>query len=158
MKSDEEFSEEETARRRDAVLKIMVNTPPQPRTRKAEMTESTKSIRNRAFELAKSGKYRNWQAIQTALETSRDGVSEALDDYITRASIDRECELATGRPAQGTRFRTAAGLRAKAADARGDPMRRVKSTRESPTSDRPARSKKRKSTDEGRARAKPSAR
>jgi hypothetical protein len=28
---DDQFSEEETARRRDAVLKIMVNTPPQPR-------------------------------------------------------------------------------------------------------------------------------
>jgi hypothetical protein len=27
---DESFSPEETARRRDAVLKIMVNTPPQP--------------------------------------------------------------------------------------------------------------------------------
>jgi hypothetical protein len=29
---DDQFSPEETARRRDAVLKIMVNTPPQPRT------------------------------------------------------------------------------------------------------------------------------
>jgi hypothetical protein len=28
---NDEFSEEETAKRRDAVLKIMVNTPPQPR-------------------------------------------------------------------------------------------------------------------------------
>jgi hypothetical protein len=28
---DENYSAEETARRRDAVLKIMVNTPPQPR-------------------------------------------------------------------------------------------------------------------------------
>jgi hypothetical protein len=27
---DAEYSDEETARRRDAVLKIMVNTPPQP--------------------------------------------------------------------------------------------------------------------------------
>ena len=32
MKPDEEFTEEETVRRRDAVLKVMVNTPPQPRT------------------------------------------------------------------------------------------------------------------------------
>jgi hypothetical protein len=31
-KADEEYSPEETARRRDAVLKILVNTPPQPRT------------------------------------------------------------------------------------------------------------------------------
>jgi len=28
---DDQYSPEETARRRDAVLKIMVNTPPQPR-------------------------------------------------------------------------------------------------------------------------------
>jgi hypothetical protein len=34
---DDEFSAEEAARRRDAVLKIMVNTPPQPRaTRQAQ--------------------------------------------------------------------------------------------------------------------------
>jgi hypothetical protein len=28
--NDDEYSPEETARRRDAVLKILVNTPPQP--------------------------------------------------------------------------------------------------------------------------------
>jgi hypothetical protein len=30
--NDDDYSPEETARRRDAVLKVMVNTPPQPRT------------------------------------------------------------------------------------------------------------------------------
>jgi len=30
LKQDDEYSPEETARRRDAVLKILVNTPPQP--------------------------------------------------------------------------------------------------------------------------------
>jgi hypothetical protein len=83
------------------------------------MIEKTvEEIRERALELAKSGKYRNWQAIQVALEIGTEGVSEALESYITRASLDRECELATGKPAQGTKFRTAAGLRAEGAEKR----------------------------------------
>jgi hypothetical protein len=38
----DEYSPEETARRRDAVLKILVNTPPQPRS-----TRSTRSGRQK---------------------------------------------------------------------------------------------------------------
>lgn len=116
---DDEYPPEETARRRDAVLKILVNTPPQHRIKGSNMVEKTvEEIRDRAFELAKSGKYQNWQAVQVALETSIDGVPEALESRITQAGLDRECELATGKPAQGTRFRTAAGLRANAAEER----------------------------------------
>jgi hypothetical protein len=46
LKQDDEYSPEETARRRDAVLKILVNTPPQPqatrppRPRKKKTTAS----------------------------------------------------------------------------------------------------------------------
>lgn len=32
MDKDDEYTAEEAARRRDAVLKVMVNTPPRPRT------------------------------------------------------------------------------------------------------------------------------
>ena len=48
---DETYSPEETARRRDAVLKILVNTPPQPqatrsaRPRKKKTTASDRAAR-----------------------------------------------------------------------------------------------------------------
>jgi hypothetical protein len=35
-KSDETYSEEETARRREEVVRRMLNTPPQPRKAKAD--------------------------------------------------------------------------------------------------------------------------
>ena len=43
-KPDDEYSPEETARRRDAVLKILVNTPPRPQaTRQGEPKERRKT-------------------------------------------------------------------------------------------------------------------
>jgi hypothetical protein len=36
QKQRDQFSAEETAQRRDAVIKRMLNTPPQPRTKKKE--------------------------------------------------------------------------------------------------------------------------
>jgi hypothetical protein len=30
---DEQYDDEETAKRRDSILRVLVNTPPQPRTR-----------------------------------------------------------------------------------------------------------------------------
>lgn len=41
--SDDEYSPEEAARRRDAVLKIMVNTPPQPRASNRQTQGKRKS-------------------------------------------------------------------------------------------------------------------
>jgi hypothetical protein len=41
-KSDE-YSPEETARRRDAVLKILVNTPPQPQSTRQVQSKSRKT-------------------------------------------------------------------------------------------------------------------
>jgi hypothetical protein len=42
---DDEYSPEDAARRRDAVLKIMVNTPPQPRaTQSPARSKKQKSI------------------------------------------------------------------------------------------------------------------
>jgi hypothetical protein len=46
--NDDEYSPEETARRRDAVLKILVNTPPQPQVTRSdhpEMRRTTASDR-----------------------------------------------------------------------------------------------------------------
>lgn len=40
----DKFSEEETARRRDAVLKILVNTPPQPYATRQRQTKSRMTI------------------------------------------------------------------------------------------------------------------
>jgi hypothetical protein len=39
---EDEFSPEEIARRRDAVLKIIVNTPPQPRTTRQAQSKNRK--------------------------------------------------------------------------------------------------------------------
>jgi hypothetical protein len=41
--TDEEYGPEETTRRRDAVLKIMVNTPPQPRPSNRQADKNRKS-------------------------------------------------------------------------------------------------------------------
>lgn len=39
----DEYSPEETARRRDAVLKILVNTPPQPQVTRSDRPEKKKT-------------------------------------------------------------------------------------------------------------------
>jgi hypothetical protein len=47
-KSDEQFCDAEAARRRDEVIKHMLNTPPQPRNPKAETSKSrTKRVREK---------------------------------------------------------------------------------------------------------------
>jgi hypothetical protein len=42
-KDDDQYPADEAARRRDAVLKIMVNTPPQPRTSNRPVQKKRKS-------------------------------------------------------------------------------------------------------------------
>jgi hypothetical protein len=44
MMNDQEFSEEETARRRDVVIRTMANTPPQPRVSPGGVGQSSKRI------------------------------------------------------------------------------------------------------------------
>jgi hypothetical protein len=47
-KTDEsEYGAEEAARRRDAVLKIMVNTPPQPRSKPASKAKTRPASKGR---------------------------------------------------------------------------------------------------------------
>lgn len=43
MTGNDEYAPDEAARRRDAVLKIMVNTPPQPRTSSRQAQRKRKS-------------------------------------------------------------------------------------------------------------------
>ena len=41
-RAPDEYGDEETARRRDAVVKRMLNTPPQPRTEKLKQQSASK--------------------------------------------------------------------------------------------------------------------
>jgi hypothetical protein len=47
--SDEQYSDEETARRRDAVIKHMLNSPPKPRSEMkiGKLKETSQSIKTR---------------------------------------------------------------------------------------------------------------
>ena len=57
---EDDYSPKETARRRDAVLKIMVNTPPQPRSNgpraRSKKQKSTGAVRVKAQPFAHHGK------------------------------------------------------------------------------------------------------
>jgi hypothetical protein len=47
-RQEDEYGPEETARRRDAVLKVMVNMPPQPRNKPARKRKSARRVKAKA--------------------------------------------------------------------------------------------------------------
>jgi hypothetical protein len=50
------------------------------------------TIRIEAFKMARSARYADWKAIQTALEERGEArAGEALRDHTTRSSLDRRC-------------------------------------------------------------------
>jgi hypothetical protein len=61
-------------------------------------------IRRRARELAETGEYQNWLAIEAQLRL-REGQPEArtfLDNNLLREEMDVACQRATGKPAYAT--------------------------------------------------------
>jgi hypothetical protein len=61
-------------------------------------------IRQRARELAKSGKYQNWHTIEAQLRFREDWYEArgALDNNLLRDELDVLCQRATGKPAYAT--------------------------------------------------------
>jgi hypothetical protein len=68
MRNEPEFTEEETARRRDAVIRRMANTPPQPHpTPKAPAKKAGESGENRG-----SPQSPRWRGASAAKPTAED--------------------------------------------------------------------------------------
>lgn len=61
--------------------------------------EKRQRLRLQARQLAKSGRYRNWQEVEGALTRSgHEGAANALRAPFTRLTLDIHCTLARPRP------------------------------------------------------------
>jgi hypothetical protein len=117
--SEPEFSDEETARRRDAVIKHMLNTPPKPHSamkigkRKAEAaTKANSTKKQQCNEL--SQEFREWQAKCLAEEAKRLGpmldamLLEAQNLRLVKGHKARERTLRSLNMAHASRRRSQA--------------------------------------------------